>query len=333
MTCFVGIDIAARTFAVAVRTNGKISENYELNQSPEGHCALTQALTRLAPERIVMEATGVYHFDLAVALVRAGLPACVINPRSYHHFAAMKLSPSKTDVTDAALLAEYGECMKPALWTPPDDACLALRDVARQMTRAVECRTRAKNHLHALSSRSGTDAELVEMEEDEVAYYGRKGERLLAMALRIIRGNDRLKEAFGHLCTAKGIGEITAVTVLGELSLLPLEMKGNQVSRHAGLDVRQTQSGSSVNRPGRLCKAGNGHLRRALYMGALSAAQHEPRTREFYQALQKRGKKKIQAICAIMRKYLTGLWSCIKHGQDFDATKLFSEKHRQSLDA
>ncbi|WP_369795616.1 transposase, partial [Serratia sp. H1w] len=85
-----------------------------------------------------------------------------------------------------------------------------------------------------------------------------------------------------------------------------------------------------MNRPGRLCKAGNGHLRRALYMGALSAAQHEPRTREFYQALQKRGKKKIQAICAIMRKYLTGLWSCIKHGQDFDATKLFSEKHRQS---
>lgn len=332
MPCFVGIDIAARTLAVAIRINGRIVENYELHQTSADHLALTQSLARLAPERIVMEATGVYHFDLAVALVRTGLPVCVINPRSYHHFAALKLSPSKTDASDAALLAEYGECMKPALWTAPDDSCLALRDVARQMTRAVECRTRAKNHLHALNSRADTDAELIEMEEDEVAYYARKGERLMAMALRIIRGNDVLLKAFGHMCSAKGIGEITAITVLGELSLLPQEMKGNQVSRHAGLDVRQSQSGSSVNRPGRLGKTGNAYLRRALYMGALSAAQHEPRTREFYQALQSRGKKKIQAICAIMRKYLTGLWSCIKHGQDFDATKLFSEKHREVLD-
>ena len=45
---------------------------------------------------MVLEATGVYYLDLAVALQRAGLPVAVINPRSFHHFAQLKLSNSKT---------------------------------------------------------------------------------------------------------------------------------------------------------------------------------------------------------------------------------------------
>ncbi len=333
MTCFVGIDISARTFNFAVRVNGKTTRVSELNQTPEDHQALAKKLMSLSPERIVMEATGVYHFDLAVALSRAGLPVCVINPASYHHYAAMRLNAAKTDARDAVLLAEYGESMRPALWQAPDDDCMALRDIARMMTRAVQCRTRSKNRLHALEARAGTADALLELEDEDVEYYSRKTEKLRALALKIIAKNTALKAAYMHLCSAKGVGETTAITVLGELSLLPRDMKANQVSRHAGLHVRQSQSGSSVNRPGRLGKAGNGHLRRALYMAALSAAQHEPRAAMFYQGLVKRGKKKIQAICAVMRKYLTGLWSCIKHGQDFDSAKLFSIKHPEGVDA
>jgi len=40
-----------------------------------------------------------------------------------------------------------------------------------------------------------------------------------------------------------------------------------------------------------------------------------------------RGKKKIQALCAVMRKYLTGLWACIKNRTPFDASALFSDQH------
>jgi transposase len=40
-----------------------------------------------------------------------------------------------------------------------------------------------------------------------------------------------------------------------------------------------------------------------------------------------RGKKKMQAIGAVMRKYLTGLWACLRAGEKFDTAKLFSEKH------
>jgi transposase len=61
------------------------------------------------------KATGVHDLDWAVTLFKAGWPVSVINPRSFHPFAKLKLAGSKTDRTDASLLAEYGECMKPAL--------------------------------------------------------------------------------------------------------------------------------------------------------------------------------------------------------------------------
>lgn len=41
----------------------------------------------------------------------------------------------------------------------------------------------------------------------------------------------------------------------------------------------------------------------------------------------KRGKKKIQALCAVMHKYLTGLWAGLKLGMPFDSSKLFSNQH------
>jgi len=46
-----------------------------------------------------------------------------------------------------------------------------------------------------------------------------------------------------------------------------------------------------------------------------------------YEALQRRGKKKMQALGAVMRKYLTGLWACLQKGEDFDSSKLFSDSH------
>ncbi|HEX8588000.1 MAG TPA: IS110 family transposase, partial [Pseudomonas sp.] len=55
----------------------------------------------------------------------------------------------------------------------------------------------------------------------------------------------------------------------------------------------------------------------------------DPYVKGFYEGLVGRGKRKMQAICAVMRKYLTGLWACMRNGENFDTAKLFSEEHLQ----
>lgn len=330
MATWVGIDIAAKDFEMVSRVDGKSSRPMKFKQTSEGHQQAIKRLQGLAPSGIVLEATGVYYLDLAVALANAGLPVMVINPKSFHHFAKLKLKPSKTDGIDAELLAEYGEPMTPACWTPPDTTRLALRDIGRQINRLTASRTQAKNRLHALQAKAMTLPLLLEDEQEGIALLDRRIARLQEAALTLVAGCHELSVQLQHLTTATGVGTASAIALLGELGVLPREMKAPQVSRHAGLDVRLGLSGSSINRPARLSKAGNAYIRAAMYMPAMSAVRYDLPTKAFYEALVGRGKKKIQALCAVMRKYLTGLWACLRYGTPFDSTKLFSDCHRHS---
>lgn len=327
MDKYVGIDVGAKTVVVAQRAQGRTIRTETVAQTATGHAKLVKQLVALQPACIVLEATGVYHLDLAVALADAGLPVAVINPKSFHHFAQLKLTQTKTDAVDAALLAEYGERMKPARWVAPEPMHLALRDIGRQLNRLVASRTQAKNRLHALSSKRSTLPLLITDEQEGIITLDQRIVRLKQAALEQIQCSAQLTTHYRHLLTAKGMGETSALSVLAELCVLPVDMRGAQVSRHAGLDVRITQSGTSVHKQPRMSKAGNAYLRSALYMPALSASAHDPRAHAFYLALQGRGKKKMQALGAIMRKYLTGLWACMRHDEDFDSTKLFSKIH------
>lgn len=185
MSRYCGIDIAAATFDMVVRTQGKAGSVQRFAQTAQGHAKAVKKLKSLQPERIVLEATGVYYLDLALALQEAGLPVSVINPRSFKHFAAMKLADSKTDPQDAALLAEYAERITPPVWVPPPAHCVELRDIGRQINRLIHSRTQAKNRLHALTAKRGTSALLIEDEKDGIAWLDRRIQRLQQAALAI----------------------------------------------------------------------------------------------------------------------------------------------------
>lgn len=326
MPTFVGIDIAARSFKVAVRKAGQPAKISSFEQTAQDHAKLVRQLTKLAPKRIVMEATGIYYLDLAVALHQAGLPVSVINPKSFRHFAQLKLTSSKTDPIDSALLAEYAERMEPTLWVCPSPSQLVLRQLGRQINRMTAARAKAKNRLHALQATQTSFALLIEDEKEGIATLNRRIERLKKAALELIGQDATLSAHLEHFIAAKGIAEASAIALLAELCVLPTHLKASQVSRYAGLDVRLTQSGTSLNRPGRLSKTGNAYLRSALFMPTRSAAQHDVHAKAFYQTLVKRGKKKIQAQCALMRKYLTGLWACMRDNSPFDSSALFDTK-------
>ncbi|WP_077731093.1 hypothetical protein [Methylocaldum sp. 14B] len=61
------------------------------------------------------------------------------------------------------------------------------------------------------------------------------------------------------------------------------------------------------------------------YRPALSAARNEPHLRGFYRHLiEHRGLKKIQAVCAVMRKLLTGLHAILTQRTPFDGRRLFA---------
>lgn len=72
----------------------------------------------------------------------------------------------------------------------------------------------------------------------------------------------------------------------------------------AGLTPRREVSGSSVRGRARLSKTGNAALRKALYLPAIVAKQHNPVIKAFCERLFKNGKSKMAVIGAARRKLL-----------------------------
>ena len=66
------------------------------------------------------------------------------------------------------------------------------------------------------------------------------------------------------------------------------------------------------------------HIRRALFMPALVSVQWEPHIKAFYEHLLARGKTKMQANVAVMRKLLHAIHGMLDHDQDFIGEKFFA---------
>ena len=147
--------------------------------------------------------------------------------------------------------------------------------------------------------------------------------RLAAKALQIIAADPILQERFDYLDSVPGIASASAIALLAELALLSPDLDVRQWVASAGIDPREHSSGSSVHKKTRISKAGNRHLRRALYMPALVAVQFDPHLRAFYQRLLAHGKAKLQALVAVMRKLLHAIFGMFKHRQPYDGSKLF----------
>jgi len=80
-----------------------------------------------------------------------------------------------------------------------------------------------------------------------------------------------------------------------------------------------------VHKKPRLTKAGNRYLRMALFRPALSTTRHDPFVRAYYQHLvETRGLKKIQAICAVMRKLLHAIHAKLKTSTTFESSRFYT---------
>jgi transposase len=93
--------------------------------------------------------------------------------------------------------------------------------------------------------------------------------------------------------------------LLAELSILPSDLTVREWVAHSGLDPAHEISGSSVRKASRISRAGNRHLRRALYMPALVASRCDPHTKAFFESLLARNKARLQALIAVARSCCT----------------------------
>ena len=322
----VGIDVSAKVFTVVMDHEGERTKAFDLPNNAVGHKKLIQMATRKGfHAKVVLEATGVYSLDLALALHRAKrVDVMVANPRAISQFAGACLRRSKTDSLDAHVIVEFAIRMDFEAWVPPEPHTFDLRAVSRRIEGMVKMATQEKNRLHAATSFD----EMSEIVRNDIAvnlrHLERRIKKMREQARELIAQHPDLERAFLHITSVKGIAQTAGIQVLAELAVLPENMDVRQWVAHAGLDPRVFQSGTSIHKPARISRQGNAHIRRALFLPAIVAAQHEPHVKAFYEKLLGRGKTKMQANVAVMRKLLHAIHGMLKHDRDFEGEKFYA---------
>lgn len=325
---FLALDIGAKSHAWARDLDGGRETGKVDNTPSELRSLLTSCLTRAKRLRVLVEATGVYYLDVAMLAHELGAEVMVVNPRMAHHFAQALNQRNKTDKLDAKMLLECLKRMPFKAWEPPRQSWLQLRDYGRFLVQLTDAGVANRNRLHALVSKQASPAFLCTELKRMIRSNDQRIERIRAKAIALIQADAYLKERFQALVTIKGVAETSAVSLLSELITLPPALTSRACVCHAGLDPRVFESGTSVHKAPRISRHGNQYLRRALFHPALSAATHDPGAQAFKQRLLGRGKKKMQANVAIMRKMLTAAWAIMKDPKPYDTALLYPDLER-----
>jgi transposase len=317
-----GVDVGSKELVVAASRDNQRSSEARFPNTADGHKKLIKFLKRGARSvRVCMEATGLYGFELAVSLHRSGIEVMIVNPLVIARFAEAMFQRGKTDSMDAVVILEYVQRMPFVAWQPPSPKRFELRAIMRRVEELKKTLVKEKNRSHANEYVGSVGKLLARDLEAHIRQLKKRIAQLEASATKIVQSDPELSEMFGLLCSVRGVGPTSALHLLSELAMLPDDLTARQLVAHAGLDPRPFESGTSVRRPRRISKAGNRHLRAALFMPAMVAVQHDPTVRAFHQRIVDRGRHPIQAYVAVMRKFLHVFHAMLRNRTIYDSSR------------
>ena len=193
----------------------------------------------------------------------------------------------------------------------------AIRSFARRIDALTRLKTASKNPLHALCASQENPKAVLRDARLSISQLEKRIVRLTNASLALIGKHPELERVFLLLTSVKGIAQTSAIALMGEWLLLPPGLSHRAWVKFASLDPCAFDSGKSIHKPARLSKAGNRHIRSALYMPALSAKQHDPHVKAYFQHLLDNGKKPLQAVCAVMRKLLHAIHGMLRDNKPF----------------
>ena len=307
MDAIIGIDVSKAKFdclwlrdSQTLKVKTKVIEN-----SPAGHQRLSQWVQQQTGRSVtdccfVMEATGVYHEALAYFLHDAGAKVCVVNPAQVRDFAKSLGGRTKTDKKDSMVLARFAVSHGPRAWQPEAPEIRTLKALLARLEALEKDIQREQNRLEKAEVSQASE-DVIESIQLMLQVLQAERKRLEKMIDTHLDNHPGLKSDRGLLESIPGIGPVLSRLMLAVIHSRTFE-SARQCAAYLGLNPCIWESGSSVKGRPQLSKAGSSAIRAKLYMGAIVASTWNPDIRAHYERLLERGKCKMSALGAAMRK-------------------------------
>jgi transposase len=289
---FVGVDVSKDTLDVCAYPT---QDSFRVPNSPDGADELIKRLKPIEPRLVVFEATGGYETLAVSSLAAAGLPVVVVNPRQIRDFAKSIGRLAKTDVIDARVIAHFASAVRPELRPLKDTASQELTGLVTRRRQIVDMIVAETNRLKAATRRNQRDIQA------HIRWLQKRQAQMDDEIKRNIKNSPLWRTTDQILQSAPGVGPGTSSMLISGVPELG-QLNNKKIACLIGVAPLNRDSGRYKGR--RTIWGGRAQVRAVLYMSALSAIQHNPVIRQFYQRLTDAGKCFKVAIVACMRKLL-----------------------------
>jgi transposase len=299
---YLGIDVSKAHLDYAYYGS---SETAQVDNTAAGIAQLVAECKAGKVSLVVVEATGSLEMPVVAALLTAGIPTAVVNPRQVRDFAKGLGKLAKTDKIDAHTLAQFGFMVHPRVYVLPSQEAQALEALLTRRSQVIEMLSSERVRMHTVhfSQRARL--------EKHIDWLKGELEQIDSELNQSISQSETWKAKDQLLQSVPGVGRILSTSLLAWLPELGL-LNGKQIAALVGVAPFNRDSGQWRGR--RMICGGRAEIRSALYMAALSASRFNPLISTFYNRLIKAGKLPKVALTACMRKLLLILNAMIKHG-------------------
>ena len=206
---FVGVDIGKASLDVSLA--GQPPGRYA--NAAAGRAALITALKKLPqPVQVICEPSGGYERDLLAALWAAGLAVSLVPAARVRAFARAQGRLAKTDPIDAVVLRQFGEVFTPAPLAAPAAERARLAALVQRREQLVNLLATEEPRL--AQTREPVVGKLSERLRKALQIQVEQFDQLIAAQ---IAADETLSQQSERLQEVKGIGPVTASTLLAEM--------------------------------------------------------------------------------------------------------------------
>jgi transposase len=320
MDNYIGIDVAKSTLQVFIPKNGI---DIEIENSPDGLKRLYSKLKKQYKKSMndivfVYESTGAYSTILEQYSHDKEIKCFKVGAYQSASFSKVVKNRSKTDIVDARMLSQMHILAKERDIKVPhrDKEAHQIRSYIKYYQSLVKEERRKSNYLEAADFNL-EDNYVLKQVKKHIKRLQKEQIEIIDKIMEIINSNIEYFQAYKNIISIKGIGEKSAIILLYLFLRYP-DASRQHITALCGLDPVQRSSGTSVQHKERISKQGLSLVRDILYMPTLVAVRYNNEMKLIYDRLVQRGKPKMLAQMAVMRKIVLLAHSLYKNNEKYD---------------
>lgn len=300
----IGIDVAKDFLSLFRIDSGQATEIANDTRSIK-----TWLKSLPAQSAIAIEATGIYHLDVASLAHAQGHQVYIINGYRLSNYRKGIGGRNKDDRSDARLLARYlaHEHEQLQAWQPPPEPYRRLQILLHRRATLV----RSVVSLRQSFSQEPLLTDALKPLLEQVRTLEKRLEKLIHQAL----DESGLTQQSKRCQAVEGIGPLTAAA-LNMAFLRGTFRNSDAFIAFLGLDVRMRESGRYCGQR-KMTKQGDPEIRRLLHNAAMAAARTQ-QWQETYQGYLKRGLKRTEALTILARKLARIAFALMQKQADYN---------------